>query len=66
MAGADALRSALADGCAADVRVIGAPCIGRCEQAPAAVWRNRLRKRLRIPFLETWRPRIVSTFRGGI
>ncbi|HEY5862996.1 MAG TPA: NADH-ubiquinone oxidoreductase-F iron-sulfur binding region domain-containing protein, partial [Casimicrobiaceae bacterium] len=36
MAGADALRAALTnlDG---DVRVIGAPCIGRCEHAPAAV-----------------------------
>src|SRR5436190_18113683 len=37
MAGADKLREAL-DQCAGqDVRVIGAPCIGRCEHAPAAV-----------------------------
>jgi len=38
MAGADALRASLTttlDG--RDVRVIGAPCIGRCEHAPAAV-----------------------------
>jgi formate dehydrogenase len=37
MAGADALRDALLAHGDADVRVIGAPCIGRCEQAPAAV-----------------------------
>ncbi|HET9668640.1 MAG TPA: NAD(P)H-dependent oxidoreductase subunit E [Casimicrobiaceae bacterium] len=37
MAGADALRDALLEHGDADVRVIGAPCIGRCEQAPAAV-----------------------------
>ena len=37
MAGADALRQALAAHGDANVRVIGAPCIGRCEQAPAAV-----------------------------
>jgi formate dehydrogenase beta subunit len=37
MAGADALREALAAHVGGNVRVIGAPCIGRCEQAPAAV-----------------------------
>jgi formate dehydrogenase len=37
MAGADALRDALLAHGDANVRVIGAPCIGRCEQAPAAV-----------------------------
>ena len=36
MAGADALRAAVANLDGRDVRVIGAPCIGRCEQAPAA------------------------------
>jgi formate dehydrogenase len=36
LAGADALRAAVqrANG---DVRVVGAPCIGRCEHAPAAL-----------------------------
>src|SRR5207249_3335513 len=37
MAGADALREALLAHGDARVRVLGAPCIGRCEQAPAAV-----------------------------
>jgi len=37
MAGADALRAALVAHGDANVRVLGAPCIGRCEQAPAAV-----------------------------
>ena len=37
MAGADELISAVADACGEQVRVIGAPCIGRCEHAPAAV-----------------------------
>ena len=37
MAGADALRDALVAHGDANVRVLGAPCIGRCEQAPAAV-----------------------------
>jgi formate dehydrogenase beta subunit len=37
MAGADALRAALLAHGDANVRVLGAPCIGRCEQAPAAV-----------------------------
>jgi formate dehydrogenase beta subunit len=37
MAGADALREALLAHGDANVRVLGAPCIGRCEQAPAAV-----------------------------
>jgi len=37
MAGAEALRAAVAGACGANVRVIGAPCIGRCEHAPAAV-----------------------------
>ena len=37
MAGADALRAALLAQDDPNVRVIGAPCIGRCEHAPAAV-----------------------------
>src|SRR5437763_11877960 len=37
MAGADKLREALDQYAGQDVRVIGAPCIGRCEHAPAAV-----------------------------
>ena len=37
LAGADALHAALASACGRDVRVIPAPCIGRCEHAPAAV-----------------------------
>jgi formate dehydrogenase len=37
MAGSEALHSALSKSCGPDVRVIGAPCIGRCEHAPAAV-----------------------------
>jgi len=37
MAGADALRAELAVLEARGVRVLPAPCIGRCEQAPAAV-----------------------------
>ena len=37
MAGADALRHAVEGASVAGVRVIGAPCIGRCEHAPAAV-----------------------------
>ncbi len=37
MAGADALHAALARACGTNVRVIGAPCVGRCEHAPAAV-----------------------------
>ena len=37
MAGAKALHDALIAHGDANVRVLGAPCIGRCEQAPAAV-----------------------------
>jgi formate dehydrogenase beta subunit len=37
MAGADSLHAELLRLAGHDVRVIGAPCIGRCEQAPAAV-----------------------------
>ncbi len=37
MAGSAALRAELARSCGADVRVVAAPCIGRCAQAPAAV-----------------------------
>src|SRR4029453_11206616 len=37
MAGAGALRNALAALDGRDVRVVGAPCIGRCEHAAAAV-----------------------------
>jgi formate dehydrogenase beta subunit len=37
MAGADALRAELAKQCGSDTRVVGAPCVGRCEHAPVAV-----------------------------
>ena len=37
LAGSEALHAAVAGACGAGVRVIGVPCIGRCEQAPAAV-----------------------------
>src|SRR5262247_189960 len=37
LAGADALLDRLPEFLGADVRVLHAPCIGRCEQAPAAV-----------------------------
>jgi len=37
LAGADALREACERAGWRGVRVVGAPCIGRCEQAPAAV-----------------------------
>jgi len=37
LAGAEALRARLKALDGRDVRVIGAPCIGRCEHAPAAV-----------------------------
>jgi len=37
LAGAQALLKRLPELLGADVRVIAAPCIGRCEQAPAAV-----------------------------
>src|SRR5256885_9750278 len=37
MAGADTLRHAVEGASGADVRVIGAPCVGRCEHAPVAV-----------------------------
>jgi NADH:ubiquinone oxidoreductase subunit F (NADH-binding) len=37
MAGAEALHHAVERASGAGVRVIGAPCIGRCEHAPAAV-----------------------------
>ena len=37
MAGADELRAACEQAQWPGVRVVGAPCIGRCEQAPAAV-----------------------------
>jgi formate dehydrogenase len=37
MAGSEALHAAVANACGSGVRVIGAPCIGRCEHAPAAV-----------------------------
>jgi len=41
MAGASALRAAVARVAGTNVRVVGAPCIGRCEHAPAAaVGRN--------------------------
>ena len=37
MAGGAALRAALERACGPDVRVLGAPCVGRCEHAPVAV-----------------------------
>jgi len=37
LAGAEALLERLPQALGADVRVLHAPCIGRCEQAPAAV-----------------------------
>ena len=37
LAGADALRGACERAAWPGVRIVGAPCIGRCEQAPAAV-----------------------------
>jgi NADH:ubiquinone oxidoreductase subunit F (NADH-binding)/NADH:ubiquinone oxidoreductase subunit E len=37
MAGGDALRAELEARCGERVRVLGAPCIGRCQDAPAAV-----------------------------
>jgi formate dehydrogenase len=37
MAGSEALHEALAKSAGRDVRVIGAPCVGRCEHAPVAV-----------------------------
>src|SRR5258705_8913855 len=37
MAGADRLREEIEKHAGSNVRVIGAPCIGRCEHAPAAV-----------------------------
>src|SRR6186713_2650631 len=37
MAGAEALMASLERLGLADVRVIGAPCVGRCEHAPVAV-----------------------------
>ena len=37
MAGGAALRAALLRTCGPDVRVVGVPCVGRCEHAPVAV-----------------------------
>ncbi len=37
MAGADELRAAVEKAGGRDVRVLGAPCVGRCEHAPVAV-----------------------------
>ncbi|MEO8346821.1 MAG: NAD(P)H-dependent oxidoreductase subunit E [Betaproteobacteria bacterium] len=37
MAGAEVLHRALERACGDGVRVIGAPCVGRCEKAPVAV-----------------------------
>jgi len=37
LAGSEALHAAVLSACGSGVRVIGAPCIGRCEHAPAAV-----------------------------
>ena len=54
MAGSEALHAALAGACGPGVRVIGAPCIGRCEHAPAAVvGRNPIDRATPKP---SWRP----------
>ena len=37
LAGSEALHAAIAGACGPEVRVIGAPCVGRCEHAPAVV-----------------------------
>jgi formate dehydrogenase beta subunit len=37
LVGSEALHAAIERACGSEVRVIGAPCIGRCEHAPAAV-----------------------------
>jgi NADH:ubiquinone oxidoreductase subunit F (NADH-binding)/NADH:ubiquinone oxidoreductase subunit E len=37
LAGSSALLDALRDGAGAEVRVIAAPCVGRCDRAPVAV-----------------------------
>ena len=37
MAGADALHAALEGSCGNHVRVLRAPCVGRCEHAPVAI-----------------------------
>jgi len=58
MAGADALRSELARSCGPSVRVVGAPCVGRCEHAPAAiVGRN--------PVDRASAERVLSAIAGG-
>jgi len=58
MAGATALRDALLAHGDLNVRVLGAPCIGRCEQAPAAVvGRN--------PIDRATLPRILEAIRNG-
>ncbi len=36
LTGADALRAALESTAGADVRIVGAPCMGRCDRAPVA------------------------------
>jgi len=61
MAGATALRDALLAHGDANVRVLGAPCIGRCEQAPAAVvGRNPIDKATLPRILEAIRKRAVE------
>ncbi|HMM87055.1 NAD(P)H-dependent oxidoreductase subunit E [Azohydromonas sp.] len=37
LAGAKSLRAELEERCGRGVRIVGAPCVGRCEQAPVAV-----------------------------
>src|SRR6202051_1937825 len=37
LAGSEALHAAVERACGSQVRVIGAPCVGRCEHAPAVV-----------------------------
>ena len=58
LAGADALRAQLEGRARRNVRVVGAPCIGRCEHAPAAVvGRN--------PIDEASRERIEAAIEAG-
>jgi formate dehydrogenase beta subunit len=61
MAGAAALCDALLAHGDANVRVLGAPCIGRCEQAPAAVVGRNPIDRATLPrVLEAIRKRAVE------
>jgi formate dehydrogenase beta subunit len=58
MAGAQDLLKRLPELLGRDVRVIPAPCIGRCEQAPAAVVGQH-------PIAHTTAEKVVQAVRGG-